>query len=72
MAWHGYLPFRKDGTGAAYAHCGGGLNSAGCPRITNPTMAAQKAAIHSCGGAGKCIVLYEGTKKVISGEIVVQ
>ncbi len=63
---------RKDGTAAAYAHCGGGLGSAGCPRITNPTMAAQKAAIHSCGGAGKCIILYEGTKKVISGEIVVR
>jgi uncharacterized caspase-like protein len=63
---------RKDGTAAAYAHCGGGLGSAGCPRITNPAMAAQKAAIHSCGGAGKCIVLYEGTKKLTSGEIVVK
>jgi hypothetical protein len=63
---------RKDGTAAAYAHCGGGLGSATCPRITNPTMAAQKAAMHNCGGAGKCIILYEGVKKVVSGEIVVQ
>jgi uncharacterized caspase-like protein len=61
----------KDGTAAAYSHCGSGA-SAGCQHLNNPVIEARKAAMHKCGGAGKCIVLYEGTKKVISGEIVVQ
>jgi uncharacterized caspase-like protein len=66
------LAIRTDGTAAAYVNCGGGGASAGCQHLSNPVIAARKAAMHKCGGAGKCIILYEGTKKVVSGEIVVQ
>jgi carboxyl-terminal processing protease len=61
----------KDGTTAAYAHCGN-ASSTGCQHLSNAEIAARKAAVHSCGGAGKCIILYEGVKKVVSAEIVVQ
>jgi carboxyl-terminal processing protease len=61
----------KDGTAGAYAHCGN-ASSVGCQHLSNAEISARKAAMHNCGGAGKCIILYEGIKKVVSGEIVVQ
>ncbi|HEY3149491.1 MAG TPA: caspase domain-containing protein [Dongiaceae bacterium] len=66
------LAVSKDGSTAAYAHCGTQTNSAGCPRISNPLLAAQNAAIRDCGGPGSCFVLYEGARKIIAAELVVQ
>jgi uncharacterized caspase-like protein len=65
------LAIARDGTETARASCGpSGCvgHNAGLDRQT----VASREAIKKCGGPTKCILLYEGTKKVISGEIVVQ
>ena len=67
-AW--VLAVARDGSKVAAGQCGNGA-MAGCQKISNGALAARKLALAKCGVA-ECMLLYEGSKKVMNVEIVVQ